>query len=428
LTFKHYLSVVLFAIAAVIGLRQVQIAEQLNWNDFGTFHRAACGGPLYTDDPLTPRVESFVFRNLNPPHFHVLLWPLCGLNTGVAYGVWIAISAICLTGALLVGPPPSGDWRWLGVSGMAASVATTTLVLTGQVTAVINLPLTLAWRSDRDHRPWTAGVWLGTVVAIKPFLATIALWWIYRRAWRSLAGMTAAIGVSAAVSLFLFGLPNLVTWWHELGDVNWPWAAMNASAWAPWARLFSESPYFQAVMTAPRIQQAGTLATVAVIGGLTALFTSRTRSVDAGWALCIAAALLISPLGWTYYGWLLFRPLTQLQLPRWIAAAVFACWFVPPTLLVLMAKGSMMRTATIGSAYTYGLLLLWGGLLAASRRGLASTDDRLEPQAIAVHPHSIRLSLWQVIDEQAIFLRTKVFDVQHVVAQIRRVVAVKVRP
>jgi len=174
-TIKHYLSVVLFAVAVVISVRQVSIAEQLHWNDFGTFHRAACSGILYSDDPLTPRAESFVFRNLNPPHFHVLLWPLCGLTTDVAYGVWIIASMICLVAALFVGPPPSGYWRWPGVSGMAASAATTTLLLTGQVTAIINLPLTLAWRSDRDQKPWASGLWLGTVVAIKPFLATVAL-------------------------------------------------------------------------------------------------------------------------------------------------------------------------------------------------------------------------------------------------------------
>ena len=31
-------------VAAVVLSLQIGTAERMNWNDFGTFHRAACGG------------------------------------------------------------------------------------------------------------------------------------------------------------------------------------------------------------------------------------------------------------------------------------------------------------------------------------------------------------------------------------------------
>ena len=171
-------------------------------------------------------------------------------------------------------------------------------------------------------------------MAIKPIVGTVVLWWIYRREWKALGGVAASALTRRGLSAAIFGLPNLAAWSWELGAVSWPWVAMNASVWGPWTRVFSPSPYFIPLATAPVVRAVGIALSVALISALTIRSLRRTEDRDRGWALCLSWALLVSPLGAIYYAWWPLAPMSQLRLSPRVWIAVAAAWLWTPFAIV----------------------------------------------------------------------------------------------
>ena len=334
------------------------------WADFGVFYRAACGPALYTDDPDSVML-GVRYRNLSPPHFHLVLLPGCRLPIADAFIVWNLVNVAGIVLALLIVERTAG-YRWpvWATMAAAASGATTNLIITGQVTGALAVPLVLAWRADRQNRLWTAGLWLGVVAAVKPFFGVVVLWWMARRAWAAVAGVACAMAASFAVGVIFYGWPNTLAWIRELQAVSWPWAITNASAWAPWARAFGPSVYLTPLVDWPAVRVGGTAVTLVAVAVGTALALRGTTNRDTGWVLCLSAALLLSPLGWAYYGWWLLLLLPLVPVPRvaWLTAAI--TWALPSTELLLLVGSSAVLTATLGSAYTYGLIVIWASLVA----------------------------------------------------------------
>jgi hypothetical protein len=169
---------------------------------------------------------------------------------------------------------------------------------------------------------------------------------------------------------------------------------MNGSILGALSRTLADSPYFTPIASAPGLVRPLWLAAVAVAGTLTLAAAWRDDSpeaVDRGFVLVLAGAQLVSPLGWIYYFWLLVGP----------AAALITAWFdrtrqpvrsagpgsaqvrwrnrllwaslpclIWPLGLVRVLQPSGWVTATIGSVYFWGTLLVWTAVLldAASRR------------------------------------------------------------
>lgn len=333
------------------------------WADFGVFYRATCGPALYRDDPDSVMI-GVRYRNLSPPHFHLVLLPGCRLPIADAFILWNFVNIAGLLLSVLIVERTAG-YRWpaWATTAAAASSATTNLIITGQITGALAVPLILAWRADRQNRLWAAGLWLGVVAAIKPFFGVVVLWWMARRAWAAVAGVACAMTASFAAGVVFYGWPNFLAWLRELQAVSWPWAITNASAWAPWARAFGPSVYLTPLVDWPAVRIGGTVATLVAVAIGTVLALRRTSNRDVGWVLCLSAALLLSPLGWAYYGWwvLLLLPLVTVPLAAWLVAAL--AWALPSTELLMLVRGSAWLTATLGSAYTYGLLAIWASLV-----------------------------------------------------------------
>ena len=101
-----------------------------------------------------------------------------------------------------------------------------------------------------------------------------------------------------------------------------------------------------------------------------------TRDRDVGWAVLTLTALLVSPLGWIHYVPIATGPLVASLLPSLvagrpaamrIAAAGVALLCVPFAWLKATMFGPVL-TLTWASAYTWGVLLLFASIIAASRR------------------------------------------------------------
>lgn len=345
--------------------------------DFGMLQRAACTGDLYADDPLSPELFTSGQRylNLNPPQLHLALWPFCNVSTATGYHIWVGASLLIIWLGLRVAACPTALRSPATHAAIVMSAPTSTLVATGQVTAVV-LPLVLlAWALDRQRRSIGSGIALGVAVSLKPFLGLVALWWLQRGNWKGMLALCASAIASYACGAAVYGTPALGDYIDNLRAVSWVAAPLNASIWAPWARAFGAAPGNQPIAANESLWFGATVISLAVVLAMTTLSLRRDRSIDYGWAMCLTAALLLSPLGWAYYGFLAVPILLRLPLTAkvWTMAALLAA-VLPGT--VTQASRSPWGAFTLGSAYTWSLCVVWVGLVR-----LAVVPKRIEPSA-----------------------------------------------
>lgn len=379
------------------------MVEQYHLNDFGKFYYSAqmflAGQDMYAPNRATsmyvgPGLEH-TFLNVNPPHFHLLLLPLAKLTPMMALTVWAAANLLSLAICLLLVvrelgltiTPTRALWSLLALLSFAATGA---VIITGQMSLLLLLPVTLAWREARHERWSRAGVWVGLAMSVKPFLLIFLPYFMARRQWLA-AGYAGATFITAfGIGRYVFGIEAYESWGRTLAGTDWPWAAMNGSILGILVRSLTESPYFTPALLARHL-----IRPIWLIGALTVLIATvwiaaRDRSplgVDRGFALLLVGALLVSPLGWVYYLWLPLGPILALvvawrasgrRVPRAMAtvSGIAAACSICPLILVTAGQPSAGLTLTLGSAYFWGTLLLWSALLfdhAAARRAMRSS-------------------------------------------------------
>jgi alpha-1,2-mannosyltransferase len=369
----------------------------LHMNDFGRFYYSAraflSGGDMYGPTPATAievGSDTYHLWNMNPPHFHLLVLPLALLPPSGALLAWAALNAAALGASLhlivretvLRWTPSRVAWA---VAAIALSSATGIIAVTGQLSFLLMLPFTLAWREARRERWNRAAVWLGLVAAIKPFLGLFGVYMLLTRRWRAAATMALAGLASFALGVAVFGWQAYASWIDVVSRVDWAFAPMNASIQGLVSRTFAPNPIFAPLVDAPGIVRPLTLAASAVIAAGTAAIAMRAgqhRSADTVFAVVTLAALLISPLGWMYYVWFLAGPLVAL----WPSTAAhrspmrdaFIALAVPGLLLPLymttVAAHSGWTSLTLGSLYTWSLLALWCAVALNALNGAAQRE------------------------------------------------------
>jgi hypothetical protein len=375
-----------------------QTLQALHFNDFGRFYYATVlfeqgrdmyGTTVATPVPLTTH-DVVQLLDLNPPHFHLLVLPLIYLPIERAFAVWAVVSAVCAGVSLtLIARELRMTWTASGAAWAivwtVASAATIATITTGQLTFVLLLPMTLAWRAARRGRWREAGVCLGILVSVKLFLGLFALYFALSRRWIALAWMIAASAGMCALGLIVFGAPAYVSWLHALGAVSWPWLPMNASIAGLMSRAFDGLPVFAPLMARPSLVQPCVLASsiVLVVSTLWVARGSGSRaSVDLAFARLILVGVLASPVGWIYYLWLGAGPLAgawttiggaRSRARLWLVAAAVPGLFMP---IALTLRGASYAWAgvTIGSIYTWSVLLLWTATMITARDSAARLD------------------------------------------------------
>ena len=201
---------------------------------------------------------------------------------------------------------------------------------------------------------------LGVLASIKPFLLLLLPWLALRREWRAVSACVVTMLVAIGAGLAIFGLQPYVDWWHGVrASEGWAWGQLNASLAALTSRAFSTTPYWAPLSTALPAWTIWLILVVAVL-----VITAQqigTISLDRGWPLLIATALLVNPLGWIYYLWWLIPLL--IGRPIGLACIVgFALLTIAPWTL-FTGQPSVLLTVTLASSYVWGLLCVWGGLL-----------------------------------------------------------------
>ena len=389
----------------------LRTAASFSWNDFGKFYYATLnwrsGLSMYAPTVATSLPVStglrLQFLDMNPPHFHLLLLPLVTLPIGTAARVWLVLNAVsALTAIVMVVRElklrvPIWQWMPLAVIGLL-SVATNSNAVTAQCTGVLMLPMTAAWLAARRQQWVTCGVWLGVVIGVKPFLGLFLPVLALRGQWRATVSACLAGLVSSAVGVAVFGWSSYVEWIGALRSVSWVWGFMNGSIQALLARSLAPSPAFT-----PAVAASWLIIPVWIIGSAVVAVVSyraTTRSLDHMFSVTILAALLISPLGWTYYLWLAMPSLLSLwrtgpSWPTWVGLALLCV----PLPLGTFGQPYWLATVTLASAYSWGLLFLWLGLV-------------MRPQSEAASAISTDASEWDTPSRQPRGVQADAFVLQ----------------
>jgi hypothetical protein len=285
--------------------------------------------------------------------------------------------------------------------------ATATTVVTGQLTFLLLLPVTIAWRCVRRD-DWNRGAWwLGVLASVKPFLGIFALYFLVTRRGGAFLRMAWAATGAFTVGLLVFGTASYLHWLHALGAVSWLWAPMNGSIGALVSRALDGGPFFEPWLRWPDAVKAVSMIAALLATAMTLALVRRDRgfgSTDRAFLGLLLLAQLASPLGWVYYLWLPLGAAAAVWISsrarafgtsNWLALAAVPGLFLP-LVVTLLWRSHRWGGVTVGSAYTWSTLLLWVATLLEVRYNAAGhfarnlDSGRPRPFGADVEPSEVR--------------------------------------
>jgi hypothetical protein len=353
---------------AVVWLGVNVLGFNTSWpvRDFTAFYETGLefwqNGTLYT--------LPHPYLNLNAPHVSVILFaPLALLRERTAALLWSGLSAACLAATLLIARAevPQARSRFnLIIALVVASPAMHHQWRQGQVGAIFGLLGIAAWRSAR-HASSTMPWWLASTISLKPWVAILLIAQPLRIAVR-----TVVIGIiGILLGVFLCGLPNWLAWRDAMATHDvWP-TPSNGSLFGM-ALRFSGQREYGSELASPAFVYGIWLPAIAIMF-VTTIVRIRQADTDRAWLACLSAGLLISPIGWSYYQFVLLGPLIawgeRQQWPFLVLMALTLLMIPVPWLSAAWRSGSPM----IGSLYTIAMLLLWACVVYSVERAPVRT-------------------------------------------------------
>jgi hypothetical protein len=331
--------------------------------------------------------------NLNPPHFVMLMLPLGALRPDAALILFGILSVCAAVWALrtIVGElelqPTTGLMAWMALATVYAA-PTTALLLTGQVAWLLWWPVTWAWAAAR-HGQWIpSAIVLGIVASLKPFVGLFVPFLALAVGRGAAIAAAASAFVCLSVGAIGLGWTAFASWLDALRSVTWALHILNASLLGVLKRLFTErlmpewnvEPLTVAPSVVWPLWGAGSVVILAV-SSWAVLRDQSHASADRFFVVVLSAALLVSPLGWIYYEFLLVGPVLALAtVERWwdgsgwrrllLGCAVVSVLLGPGALASFQPSG--WSTVSLGSTYFWGLLSVWicavAGSFASARR------------------------------------------------------------
>ncbi len=371
---------------------------RINMNDFGKFYYSTLafleGGEMYGPTPATFIQSTTVMAqhlwDLNPPHFHLLLIPLGLLPPEIAFLIWGSVSLAAFTVCLhLIGNELDlNPTRWqsrFAFLGFLAFCGTGALFITGQVSLLLLLPLTLSWIQARKGHWGKAGMNLGLLCSVKPFLLIFLPYFLLKRRFGGAVILSLTVVVTYLFGFLVFGKEIFWQWVNKMSLVDWPWKPMNASILGLLGRAFQENPLYAQVINAPGLTTPLWLILAGGLGIITLAVVkddTSDRETDRAFALLLITAVLVSPLGWIYYLFFPLGPLTALLRHWWEKEGAVgfsktsqvkrrrnflllsACpGFFFPVQFVSLFQPSPWATILHGSIYFWCTLAIWASLV-----------------------------------------------------------------
>jgi dolichol-phosphate mannosyltransferase len=182
-----------------------------------------------------------------------------------------------------------------------------------------------------------------------------------------------------ALGVAVFGWENHRAWMSKFATAGeWTWFGYNGSLYGMFSRSLTDNPLFVPVLAAPPGTVRVLWLIVAAPIGLATLAAAVRVGVDRAFALLLVGAILLSPLGWSYYFCLAVAPTAAVVLKwrdgpgaspwskRLLAGGVaLMLWPLLPSGLIPFDLGQPNPAATllIANLCSYSLLAVWIALL-----------------------------------------------------------------
>ena len=270
-------------------------------SDFMTFR--ASGEALLRGGDLYAVIPPQTVPNLNPPYTALLFLLPAAVPIPVALALWELFVVACLAAAAVI-VSRTLQLPFRIVAPLIAVLHPTLIaVAIGQMGIPLMLLLTAAWAADRRRAAQLAGVAIGLAVALKMFVAVLLVSLCIRRQWRTLAWSAVAVAVAVSIGFLVAGVDGYRGWLLALRaphNIGFP---LNASLLGLVHRHVADPARVEAIW----VIGAGALGLATI-----ALLWRVRDDVDRAWGVALAAALLLSPLGWIYYLPILAPPLLAL--------------------------------------------------------------------------------------------------------------------
>lgn len=263
-------------------------------------HTLVTGGSPYGPGELAGSVYP-------PSAFVPVLW-LGWLSFPAAAALWttVSLSAAFMTLWVL----EVRDWRCYLVWMLNAVTLST--ALTGNATTAVVLLVAVMWRY-KNEAPKAAGA-LGAAIAIKLFVAPLAVWLAFTRRYRAAVYTVLGSVLMIAAAWTAIGFDGLAGYLGLLNRNN--------------QRFSEDGPFLQGLLQQCGLDDGATLAIGVVAGGilLGLAWFSRADEVRS-LAFAIVAVLVASPVAWVGYATVLVIPLAA-RFPRfdawWLVFVGFA--------------------------------------------------------------------------------------------------------
>ena len=311
----------------------------------------------------------------------------------VAYGliVFASIAAAVIASQLLLTawkPFPSQKERWLAALMLVSWQPVLAAVRDGQVSVIIGAALVAAWSAARAGRCQRAGALVGIASALKLYPGVLLVLLALRRQ----AAFWAALSLITAVGLLVTAVAGVRVWGEYFASAQvvsraFADSSHNLSLIARLAPATSKEwlPLWYGAVSAGLL--AVTLRTV----GSDKWGDTGAVGIDVEFGLFICLAMLLSPVAWHHYTFMLALPLTVA-----LGAAIratdrwpLACWSLG--VLVLSVPDDVIRqtwAALSPDPIVLGLLspgvavlLLWASLIYVRRTGVADRGVSLREAA-----------------------------------------------
>ena len=302
-------------------------------NDFGRFYHSTQAylneQGMYGPNSATPAQWFGLYAqdmwDLNPPHFHILFFPLTQLPIKEAFLIWGLLSLAALFASLRlivkeIAQDITAQQSIIILLFLLMFTGTGLVFRSAQVSFLLLLPLTLAWIKARQNNWPLAGLYLGLGACLKPFLLIFLPYLVFRKQFVALRNLFAVFLVAFSLGLLTFGIEAHKDWIEGLALVNWYWVGSNVSILGFLTRTLGENPTFAVSIDASALIYPFWIVSSLVIALWTIIATASDtteKAVDRSFALLLIAALLISPLGWTYYLFFSFGPLCSVAIDWW---------------------------------------------------------------------------------------------------------------
>lgn len=293
--FEHY-----YGAARAVWAGERLYERGLQWRDSGY--------TVYLPGTRPDEPQAYVY----PPLLAMGLVWLLALPYDVGRLVWLVVSLLCIAAAVcivtgLMLPLRRLDLVVVTVVLCAALVfmrPTRVVLATGQADGMLLLLLASTVAAFVAARPNLAGISLALAVAVKPFLAFLLLYLVWKRAWRSavVAGGLGALLI--ALPLAALGAQAMVDYLSVtayLSSQTYAVGYLNQGPYGFLLRRFTENPITTPIVDAPSLVPA--IRGLLMVGVLTVLARTVSRSgglaaqtVVLEFGLAIVAMLLISPL------------------------------------------------------------------------------------------------------------------------------------